>query len=118
MVDGGRGRVPKWVGVAIVLILVAAVLYLPARRELIDRGWVAAGTLVSDKGERLTIYGNGVYVSSGGRGTFKIERFPDAPWISMLRLSDGQTLHVKYEDRVYQVEDITRMEGADVVYGR
>jgi hypothetical protein len=114
-----RRRFPRWIGIGVVFVIVAAMLYLPIRRELIDRGVIAAASLHSHKPDaRLTLYGNGTYVDESRRGQYTIERFPDAPWISLIRLDDGQSLHVKYEDRVYQVEDISRLEGADIVFVR
>lgn len=111
---------------AVVLLAIAcAALYFPVRREVLDRGWVASGEWQTKTGDRLTLFGNGRYVlrrlGSTSRGRFAIERFPNAPWISMLRLDEterGLILHVRYEERVYRIEDIRHLEGADVEFDR
>lgn len=109
---------PRWPGILFVTLLVGAILYLPVRREILDRGLIPAASFRSSSGVVLTLYDDGRYVSGNSKGTFRIEHYIEAPWISMIRLDSGQTLHVSYEARVYRVEDIPELTGADVKYKR
>lgn len=99
-------------------LLVGAILYLPIRREILDRGIIPAASFRSPSGDVLTLYDDGRYVSGKAKGTFTTEHYVEAPWISLVRLDTGQTLHVRYEDRVYRVEDIPELTGADIKYTR
>jgi hypothetical protein len=112
-------RAFRWILLA---LIVGGILYIPIHRELVDRGVLQAGRYQAKTGERLTVYGNGKYeLSRGGRktrGTFTIEKFPDAPWISLLRLDIGLVLHVPYDGHVYRLEDVPELDGADVKFSR
>lgn len=109
-------------GLGIALLLVGAVLYLPIRRAVIQHGLAPAGTFVSKEGISLTFFDSGVYVRSVGgtetRGRFEAERFVDTPRISHLRLSDGEVLHVRYDEGAYQLENISQLSSGDTDYKR
>ncbi|MFI5387297.1 MAG: hypothetical protein ACHQ50_14395 [Fimbriimonadales bacterium] len=111
----------RWFGRLLLLVLIGAVLYLPVRRELLDLGLIPAASFRSSSGMTLTLYGNGRYTLAQGKkttGRFRKETYPDAPWISLIQLDSGLLLHVRYEDRVFRVEDIPDLEGATVKFVR
>ena len=109
-------------GLGIALLLVGAVLYLPIRRAVIEHGLAPAGTFVSKEGVSLTFFDSGEFVRSARgkeeRGRFQTERFVDTPRISHLRLSDGEVLHVRYDEGAYQLENISTLSSADTDYKR
>lgn len=112
----------RWLGYGAVVILMSALLYLPIRRELLDRGLIVAAKFRNHVNEVLTLWDDGRYeVTQSGatrKGKYTQEHYPDAPWISAIRLDTGLSLHVKYEDRVYRVEDIPNLAGADIQFKR
>ncbi|HVT13537.1 MAG TPA: hypothetical protein VHE55_14830 [Fimbriimonadaceae bacterium] len=121
MQHSARGRLMalrRKVGIAFVVILICAILYLPIRRQILDWGWIPAATFRSPSRQTLTLYDDGRYVLDKGKGTYKVERFLAAPWISAIRLDSGKKLYIRYSDQVYRVEDIREMDGADVKYIR
>ena len=102
--------------VALILVL-CAVLYLPIRREVLDAGLLPAASFQGPGGS-LILYDDGRYELDHKQGKFTTEHYPEAPWISGIRLDSGQMLHVRYEDRVYRVEDIPELRGAEITYTR
>lgn len=86
--------------------VVLGILYLPARRVVLDEGWIPAGRFRSTKGSVIVLYDNGRYRANGQEGRYTIQYYPEAPWISLLKLDTGQVLHARYEDRSFRVEDI------------
>jgi len=108
----------RWTGRLAVALLVAGVLYLPIRRELLDYGWIRAASFRGADGSRLVFWDTGRYGLGSTVGNYRIERFPEVPWISCIRLDSGVRLYVKWQDRVYRVEDIPDLTGAGYRYVR
>jgi hypothetical protein len=104
------------------LLVIAVILYLPARREALNRGWAPSGTFVSTSGTKITVYGDGTFRKRHGskesQGRFATERFPDIPYVSLLRLDDGELLHVRYDNKAHWLDQITDLSSADETYRR
>lgn len=103
-------------------VLLAAVLYLPVRREVLNRGWLPSGTFVSAQGESITVYGDGRYQSRGRNGEksgrFTAERFPDIPYLSLIRLDTGELLHVRYDNSAHWLDEVSDLSSAETTYHR
>lgn len=94
------------------VLLVVAILYLPVKRALLDRGLIVAASFRSSDGTELVLWDNGRYRLGERAGYYSIDLFADAPWISRIKLDTGTSLYVRYADHVYQVEDIPELIGA------
>ena len=114
---GGRGG-GLGGGSEAVPIVVAGVMYLPVRRSLLDLGWIQAASFRAPDGADLVLWDDGRYRLGAKVGKYSIERFPEAPWISCIRLDGGERLYVKWQDRVYRVEDIPALSGSRGSYSR
>jgi len=108
----------RWAGRAFVVLLVLTVLYLPVRRQMLDLGIIRAALFRSSDGVRLTLWDNDRYQLGATAGRYAIERFPEVPWISSVRLDTGQRLYVKWQDRVYRIEDIPDLTASGVTFSR